>query len=152
MLFSACRLETNDVTISSLFHNYLFVFVMIDSIETIFFSFLVVRYQIDRVIWTIFAKRIDVNLKLLMFRYFKFNDDQFRDLIHDVIDFVVSNENRYYEKNLIKCLFNISIWQNKTLNIMMMNCHFSILICCIRSLNVANLNAKRIRQWCRRTL
>lgn len=152
MFFLACKLETNDVATSFLFHSYLFVFVMTNNIETTSFFFFVARYQIDRIIWIIFVKRINVNLRLLIFHYFKFNDDQFRNLIYKIIDYVVSNENRYYEKNLVKCLFNIFTWQNKMLNIMMMSCHLSSLICCIRSLNVANLNRNWVDQWCRRTI
>ena len=67
------------------------------------------RYIIDKSQWNILFKSIEIRLRILCFRRFKSTKNEFKKLLFAAIDHPVSENDKYYEKKMSKCLFNIAI-------------------------------------------
>lgn len=80
------------------------------------------RYTIDKSQWSILSKSIETRLRILCFRRPKPAEDELRELLFAAIGHPVSEDDRYYEKGMSKCLSNIATWQNKALDTMLVSC------------------------------
>ena len=79
------------------------------------------RLYIEKKIWNNLKKKIELNCKILNFRYFKFTHEQVEKTMIKCIEKSISKNDVYVKKNVDKMLNNISNWKFETLLIMKIN-------------------------------